>query len=70
MRLLTTLLLLATAAAVHAQAAPSWIEDGLYAGAKMNAVIAVVILILLGMGVWLWLQDRRLTRMEQRLNNR
>jgi CcmD family protein len=32
-------------------------------------VVAVVAVIILGIGLWMWRQDRRLTRMEQRLNN-
>lgn len=65
--LLLSLLLLLGALPAHAGNAPSWLEDQLYGGGKMNAVVAVVSLILLGIGVWLWLQDRRLTRMEEKM---
>lgn len=67
--LLLSLLLLLGALPVHAGNAPSWLEDQLYGGAKMNAVVAVVSLILLGIGIWLWAQDRRLTRMEEKMKD-
>ncbi|MDX9750525.1 MAG: hypothetical protein RBT71_05545 [Flavobacteriales bacterium] len=68
MRTPATLLLLTAATGAFAQAAPSWVEDGLYGGGKMNAVVAVVAVILLGMGLWLWRQDRRIARMERRID--
>jgi uncharacterized protein HemX len=64
--LLTITLLLSTMAPSMAQA-PSWLEDNLYGGGKMNAVVAVVTLIIAGIGLWLWAQDRRLKRMEERI---
>ena len=48
--------------------APHWLEDKLYGGGKMNAVVAVVGVIVIGIGLWMWMQDRRLKRMEDRLN--
>lgn len=69
MRTLLPLAMLLLTHPVLAQGAPSWVEDTLYGGAKMNAVVAVVAVIILGIGLWMWRQDRRLTRMEQRLNN-
>lgn len=64
------LLLLVTMPLRSAAQAPSWLEDQLYAGGKMNAVAAVVGLIVLGLGIWLWAQDRRLKRLEEKLKDR
>ncbi len=66
MRIIHLLGLLAPTLA-YAQAAPTWLEDNLYGGGKMNAVVVVVAIIILGIGVWLWAQDRRLKRMEEKL---
>jgi uncharacterized protein HemX len=62
---LTTLLLLTGSLSALAQGTTTWLEDGLYGGGKMNAVVAVVAIIVLGIGLWLWVQDRRLSRMER-----
>lgn len=61
------LLFLLSSPALLAQAPPYWLEDQLYGGGKLNAVVAVVAIILVGIGVWLWVQDRRLKRMEEKL---
>jgi len=50
-----------------AQGAPSWLEDSLYGNGKINAVVAVVAVIILGIGLWMWTQDRRITRMEEKM---
>lgn len=50
-----------------AQGAPSWLENSLYGNGKINTVVAVVAVIILGIGVWLWAQDRRLSRMEEKM---
>lgn len=63
-----TLLLLALIPAFAQAQAPSWLEDNLYGGGKMNAVVAVVTLIIAGIGLWLWAQDRRLKRLEEKMN--
>jgi len=67
MRTLAALLLSTLPACAALAQAPSWLEDNLYGGGKMNAVAAVVGVILLGIGLWLWAQDRRLKRMEERI---
>jgi hypothetical protein len=59
----------ATLPATAQGAPPDWLEDSLYGSGKMNTVIAVVALILLGIGFWLFAQDRRLTRLEDRLRS-
>ncbi len=64
----TFLLLLLGSVAAQAQVAPSWLEDKLYGGGKMNAVVVVVAIIIVGIGAWLWMQDRRLKRMEEKIN--
>lgn len=64
---IASLLFLLTSPALLAQAAPHWLEDQLYGGGKLNAVVVVVAIILLGIGLWLWAQDRRLKRMEEKL---
>ncbi len=63
-------LLLSMLASVDVQAqqtAPDWLVEGLYGSGKMNTVVAVVAVILLGIGVWLFTQDRKLSRMEKRM---
>jgi uncharacterized protein HemX len=67
MRTLFTSILLLTSMATAMAQAPSWLEDNLYGGGKMNGVVAVVTLIIAGIGLWLWAQDRRLKRMEDRI---
>lgn len=62
------LFLMATGA--RAQATPTWLEDGLYGGGKMNAVAVVVAIIVLGIGLWLWAQDRRLRALERRMEDK
>lgn len=62
-------LLLLAPTMLRAQA-PNWLEDNLYGGGKMNAVVAVVAIIILGIGVWLWAQDRRLKRLEEKLDKK
>lgn len=45
--------------------APSWIEDSLYRGGKINAVVAVVAVIIIGLAVWMFRMDRRISSMER-----
>jgi uncharacterized protein HemX len=53
-----------------AQAAPPhWLEDSLHGSGKMNTVVAVVAIIILGIGIWLFAQDRKLTRLEERMRD-
>lgn len=70
MRTALTLALLLLNILPAAAQAPTWLEDQLYGGGKLNAVIAVVSIILLGIGIWLWAQDRRLKRMEKAIEKK
>lgn len=70
MRTAFTLALLLLNILPAAAQAPTWLEDQLYGGGKLNAVIAVVSIILLGIGIWLWAQDRRLKRMEKAIEKK
>lgn len=70
MRTAFTLALLILHILPVAAQAPTWLEDQLYGGGKLNAVIAVVSIILLGIGIWLWAQDRRLKRMEKAIEKK
>jgi hypothetical protein len=54
--------------AAASDAAPHWLEDSLHGSAKMNTVVAVTTIILLGIFLWLYLQDRRLSRMEEKID--
>lgn len=45
--------------------APSWVEDSLYRGGKINAVVAVVAVIIIGLAVWMFRMDRRISRWEK-----
>jgi CcmD family protein len=66
MKAIATTLLCCWSIALAAQA-PHWLEDRLYGGGKMNAVAAVVAAIFIGIGWWMWSQDRRLKRLERRI---
>ena len=52
-------------ARLELDAAPSWLEDSLYRGGKINAVVAVVAVIILGIGLWMFTMDRKLRRLEK-----
>ena len=68
MRTLLFLLSLCSTLPLLAQdAAPSWLEDSLYRGGKINAVVAVVAVIILGIGLWMFSMDRKLRRMEKQV---
>lgn len=55
--------------AVHAQTgAPDWLEDSLYGSGKLNTVTAVVGIILLGIAIWLFSLDRKLKKLEDKMN--
>ncbi|MCB9169095.1 MAG: hypothetical protein H6594_01950 [Flavobacteriales bacterium] len=51
-------------------AAPDWVEETFYRSGKINAVIAVVTVVLLGLALWMFRSDRRLARLEKRMNER
>ncbi|MCB0790292.1 MAG: hypothetical protein H6595_04070 [Flavobacteriales bacterium] len=51
-------------------AAPDWLEETFYRSGKINTVIAVVTVVLLGLAFWMFRSDRRLARLEKRMNER
>lgn len=66
MRTLLLLITLAIQFPLHAQgAAPVWLEDSLYRGGKINAVVAVVAVIILGLAAWMFAMDRGLRKLEK-----
>lgn len=64
-KLLLSATLLLMGLPLLAQGAPSWIEDSLYRGAKINAVVAVVAVIITGLAFWMFRLDRRISTMER-----
>lgn len=65
--LLLLLSFLVTAPLLAQDAAPGWLEDSLYRGGKINAVVAVVAVIILGIGLWMFSMDRKLRRLEKEI---
>lgn len=60
--------MLSTATATAQTAAPNWLEDSLYASGKINTVIIVVAVILIGISIWLFALDRKLRKLEEKIN--
>ncbi len=61
------LCMLSTLTASAQTGAPNWLEDSLYASGKMNTVAVVVGIILLGIGIWLFTLDRKLKKLEEKI---
>lgn len=68
MKLIALILLMFTPLIAAAQA-PSWLESSLYGGGKINTVIAVVAVIIIGLSLWMFMMDRRLKKMEERIDS-
>ena len=66
MKISSSIVLLLAPLATFASAAPSWVENTLYASGKMNTVLAVVMVIVVGILIWLFKLDRRIKRMENK----
>jgi hypothetical protein len=62
--------ILAAAGTFAQQPAPNWLEETMYSSGKINTVIAVVAVLLVGLAMWLFSMDRRIERMEQKVNGK
>lgn len=60
--------MLSTLTATAQNAAPSWLENSLYASGKINTVVVVVAVILIGIALWLFALDRKLRKLEEKIN--
>ena len=67
MRTFFTLAWLFIAGLAHAQDGTP-VGDALADNSKLNVVAAVVSVIILGMGIWMFVMDRKLSRMEKRMD--
>ena len=65
----TTFLLLCLTTALRAQSAAEPPADFLRSIGKIYVVVAVIVVVFLGLAFYLWSQDRRLTKLEQQLND-
>ncbi|MBK8498895.1 MAG: hypothetical protein IPL52_08785 [Flavobacteriales bacterium] len=67
MKTFITLTLLFIACVAHAQDGTP-VGDALTGNSKLNVVVAVVGVIVLGIGIWMFAMDRKLSRMEKRMD--
>lgn len=58
---------LSIACMAHAQDGTP-VGDALTGNSKLNVVVAVVGVIILGLGIWMFAMDRKLSRMEKRMD--